>query len=163
MSSVKVLEMKQGIVSEIKDKLNSSKSFVLFDYRGMTDNDTKDLRIKLRENDSDYKVYKDTLLKIALKDLNIDLDSYSEGSNAIAFSNDDIAAIKVLSECSKNNSALVLKAGMVEGNVADKDKLDEFAKIPSREGLYTMLAGGMIQIVKDLSIALNLYTEQKEN
>ena len=52
---------------------------------------------------------------------------------------------------------------MVEGNVADKDELDEFAKIPSREGLYTMLAGGMIQIVKDLSIALNLYTEQKEN
>ena len=51
MPSVKVLEMKQGIVSEIKDKLNSSKSFVLFDYRGMTDNDTKDLRIKLREND----------------------------------------------------------------------------------------------------------------
>ena len=72
MPSVKVLEMKQGVVSEIKDKLNNSKSFVLFDYRGMTDNDTKDLRIKLRENDSDYKVYKNTLLKIALKDLNID-------------------------------------------------------------------------------------------
>ena len=88
MPSVKVLEMKQGIVSEIKDKLNSSKSFVLFDYRGMTDNDTKDLRIKLRENDSDYKVYKNTLLKIALKDLNIDLDSYLEGPTAIAFSND---------------------------------------------------------------------------
>ena len=43
-----------------------------------------------------------------------------------------------------------------------KAKLDEFAKIPSREGLYAMLAGGMIQIVKDLSIALNLYAEQKE-
>ena len=69
----------------------------------------------------------------------------------------------MLSECSKKNDSLVLKAGLVEGNVADKDKLDEFAKIPSREGLYTMLAGGMIQIVKDLSIALNLYTEQKEN
>ena len=163
MPSVKVLEMKQGVVSEIKDKLNNSKSFVLFDYRGMTDNDTKDLRIKLRENDSDYKVYKNTLLKIALKDLNIDLDSYLEGPTAIAFSNDDIAAIKVLSECSKKNDALVLKAGMVEGNVADKDKLDEFAKIPSREGLDTMLAGGVIQSVKDLSIALNLYAEQKEN
>lgn len=163
MPSVKVLEMKQGVVSEIKDRLNNCKSFVLFDYRGLTDNDTKDLRIKLRENDSDYKVYKNTLLKIALKDLNIDLDSYLEGPTAIAFSNDDIAAIKVLSECSKKNDSLVLKAGLVEGNVADKDKLDEFAKIPSREGLYTMLAGGMIQIVKDLSIALNLYTEQKEN
>ena len=163
MPSVKVLVMKQEVVSEIKDKLSNCKSFVLFDYRGLTDGETKDLRIKLRETDSDYKVYKNTLLKIALKDLNIDLDSYLEGPTAIAFSKDDIAAIKVLSECSKKNDALVLKAGMVEGNMADKDKLDEFAKIPSREGLYTMLAGGMIQIVKDLSIALNLYTEQKEN
>ena len=163
MANVKILEQKQKIIDEVKTRVEENNSIVLFDYRGMTDNDTKDLRIKLRENDSDYKVYKNTLLKIALKDLNIDLDSYLEGPTAIAFSNDDIAAIKVLSECSKNNSALVLKAGMVEGNVADKDKLDEFAKIPSREGLYTMLAGGMIQIVKDLSIALNLYTEQKEN
>ena len=47
--------------------------------------------------------------------------------------------------------------------IADQEKLAEFAKIPSREGLYTMLAGGMIGIVKDLSIALNLYSEQKEN
>ena len=45
----------------------------------------------------------------------------------------------------------------------DKAKLEEFARIPSREGLYTMLAGGMIGIVKDLSIALNLLAEQKEN
>ena len=44
-----------------------------------------------------------------------------------------------------------------------KAKLEEFARIPSREGLYTMLAGGMIGIVKDLSIALNLLAEQKEN
>ena len=137
MPSVKVLEMKQEVVSEIKDKLSNCKSFVLFDYRGLTDGETKDL--------------------------NIDLDSYLEGPTAIAFSKDDIAAIKVLSECSKKNDALVLKAGMVEGNMADKDKLDEFAKIPSREGLYTMLAGGMIQIAKDLSVALNLYAEQKEN
>ena len=52
--------------------------------------------------------------------------------------------------------------GYIENNICDKDKLNEFAKIPSREGLYTMLAGGMIQIVKDLSIALNLYAEQKD-
>jgi Ribosomal protein L10 len=163
MPSVKALEEKKAIVSEIKDKAENAKTLVLFDYRGLTDSEIKDLRVKLKDNDSEYKVYKNTLLKLALKDLNIDLDSYLEGPTAIAFSKDDIAAIKVLSDASKKNSALELKAGVVEGAVADKAKLAEFASIPSREGLYTMLAGGMIQIVKDLSIALNLLSEQKEN
>lgn len=163
MPSVKVLEMKKDVVSEIKDKVNGAKTIVLFDYQGLTDDTIKSLRIKLRENDSEYKVYKNTLLKIALNDLGINLDSYLEGPTAIAFSNDDVSAVKVLADCAKTNSTLELKAGIVEGNIADKAKLDEFAKIPSREGLYTMLAGGMIGIIKDLSIALNLYSEQKEN
>lgn len=163
MPSVKALEEKKVIVSEIKDKLDNAKSLVLFNYRGLTDNQAKDLRIKLKEVDSDYKVYKNTLLNIAFKDLNIDLGEYLEGPTAIAFSSDDIAAVKVLNDFAKKNTALEMKAGLVEGNVADLDKLKEFASIPSREGLYTMLAGGMIGIVKDLSIALNLYSEQKEN
>ena len=163
MPSTNVLGKKKEVVSEIKGKAESAKTIVLFDYRGLTDATIKDLRIKLRENNSEYKVYKNTLLKLALRDLNIDLDSYLEGPTAIAFSKEDIAAIKVLSDVAKKNGSLVLKAGIVEGNVADNAKLQEFASIPSREGLYTMLAGGMIQIVKDLSIALNLYAEQKEN
>ncbi len=163
MPSVKSLELKQAIVSEIKDKCEGAKSIVLFDYRGLTDNEIKNLRVALRENDSEYKVYKNTLLKIAFKDLGMDFDEVLTGPTAIAFSGDDVAAVKVLSDVSKKNEALVLKAGYIENAVCDKAKLDEFAKIPSREGLYTMLAGGMIGIVKDLSIALNLYTEQKEN
>jgi len=163
MPSKKILEQKQEVVSEIKERIEKAKSIVLFDYRGLTDNVTKDLRIQLRDSQADYKVYKNTLLKIAFRDMNIDLDSYLEGPTAIVFSNEDVSAIKVLSDAAKKNDALVLKAGIVEGNVADQAKLAEFAKIPSREGLYTMLAGGMMQITKNLAIALNLYAEQKEN
>ena len=161
MPSVKALEEKQKIVSEIKDNFSNAKSLVLFNYRGLTDKEIKDLRKKLKENDSYYKVYKNTLLRIAFKDLDLDFGDNLTGPTAIAFSTDDVAAVKVLSDASKKNKELVLKAGLVEGNIADEEKLKEFAKIPSREGLYTMLAGGMIGIVKDLSIALNLYTEQK--
>ena len=163
MPSNKILEAKKQVVGEIKDKVNNAKSIVLFDYRGLTDDAIKALRIDLKNNASTYKVYKNTLLKLAFKDLNIDFDQYLEGPTAVAFSDDDIAAIKVLDNCAKKNNALELKAGLVEGNIVDKQKLSEFAKIPSREGLYTMLAGGMIGIIKDLSIALNLYSEQKEN
>ena len=161
MPSTKALEEKQKIVSEIKDNCSNAKSLVLFDYRGLTDKEIKDLRTKLKENDSYYKVYKNTLLRIAFKDMDLDFGDNLTGPTAIAFSEDDVAAVKVLSDVSKKNKALILKAGLVENNIADKEKLDEFAKIPSREGLYTMLAGGMIGIVKDLSIALNLYSEQK--
>ena len=161
MPSVKALEEKQKIVSEIKDNFNDSKSLVIFNYRGLTDKEIKDLRIKLKENDSYYKVYKNTLLRLAFKDLNLDFGETLTGPTAIAFSKDDIAAVKVLSDTAKKNKELLLKAGYVEGNICDEEKLKEFASIPSREGLYTMLADGMIGIVKDLSIALNLYTEQK--
>lgn len=161
MPSVKALEEKQKIVSEIKDNFSNAKSLVLFNYRGLTDKEIKDLRIKLKENDSYYKVYKNTLLRIAFKDLDLDFGDNLTGPTAIAFSTDDVAAVKVLADASKKNKELVLKAGLVEGNIADEAKLQEFAKIPSREGLYTMLAGGMIGLVKDLSIALNLYSEQK--
>ncbi len=163
MPSIKILDEKKQIVGEIKEKLNNSKTIVLFDYQGLSDNDSKDLRIKLKASDSDYKIYKNTLLKLAFKDLGINLGDYLEGPTAIVFSSDDISAIKILSDCAKKNKNLELKAGIVEGNVADSNKLSEFANIPSREGLYTMLAGCMITIVKDLSIALNLLAEQKEN
>ena len=163
MPSVKALEAKKQVVDEIKNKLNDSKTVVLFNYHGLTDNDSKELRIKLKDSGSDYKIYKNTLLKLALKDMNIDLDNYLEGPTAIVFSSDDLEAIKVLSKFAKTHKTLELKAGVVEGNVADTNKLKEFAAIPSREGLYTMLAGGMIAIVKDLSIALNLLAKQKEN
>ena len=163
MPSTKILEMKKEVVNEIKDRLNKSKSVVLFDYRGLTDADVKDLRVKLKESGSDYKVYKNTLLRLAFNDLNVSMDDYLEGPTAIVLSSDDIAAVKILSDVAKKNEALELKAGIIEGNVQDKAKLEEFARIPSREGLYTMLAGGMIGIVKDLSIALNLLAEQKEN
>ena len=84
------------------------------------------------------------------------------GPSAFAFSEDQIAPIKVLSDFAKNHPALVLKVGIVDNEVTDKAKLSELATIPSRDGLLTMLAGGMIGIVKDLSICLDLYSKEKE-
>ena len=60
------------------------------------------------------------------------------------------------------NEALELKAGIVEGKIANVDELKAYAMIPSRDGLLTMLAGGMIGVVRDLSICLDLYSKEKE-
>ena len=162
MASQKILEQKQVVIDEIKERASNAKTIVLFDYRGMTDSETKELRIKLRESNSDYKVYKNTLMARAFNDLGIDLNEALNGPSAFAYGEDQIAPIKTLSEFAKDHPALVLKVGIVDGEKADQAKLAEFATIPSREGLLTMLAGGMIGIARDLSICLDLYSQQKE-
>ena len=162
MASEAILKQKQVVINEIKERVEAAKTIVLFDYRGITDSEAKELRIKLRESNSDYKVYKNTLMARAFNDLGIDLNEALSGPSAFAFGEDQIAPIKTLSEFAKNHPALVLKVGIVDGEKADAAKLAEYATIPSREGLLTMLAGGMIGIARDLSICLDLYSQQKE-
>ena len=162
MANQAILEQKQKIIDEIKERTENSKSIVLFDYRGITDEEAKQLRVKLRESGSDYKVYKNTLMARAFDDLGIDLKESLNGPSAFAYSEDQVAPIKVLSDFAKEHEALVLKVGIVDGEKADQAKLAEYAKLPSREGLLTMLAGGMIGLVRDLSICLDLYSNQKE-
>ena len=162
MASEKILGQKQLVIDEIKDRASNAKTIVLFDYRGITDSEAKELRCKLKESNADYKVYKNTLMTRAFNDLGIDLSEGLTGPSAFAFSDDQVAPIKVLSEFAKEHPALVLKVGFVDGEKADKAKLDEYAKLPSRDQLLTMLAGGMIGLVRDLSICLDLYSQQKE-
>ena len=162
MASEAILKQKQAIIDEIKERVQNANTIVLFDYRGITDSEAKELRIKLRETNSDYKVYKNTLMARAFNDLNIDLNESLNGPSAFAFGEDQIAPIKVLSDFANDHPALVLKVGIVDGEKADQAKLAEYATIPSREGLLTMLAGGMMAIPRDLAIALDLYSQQKE-
>jgi len=162
MASEAILAKKQLVIDEIKDRVQNAKTIVLFDYRGITDSEAKELRVKLKESNSDYKVYKNTLMARAFNDLDIDLSEALSGPSAFAFGEDQIAPIKTLSEFAKNHPALVLKVGIIDGEKADQAKLAEYATLPSREGLLTMLAGGMMGIARDLSICLDLYSQQKE-
>ncbi len=162
MASAKILAQKQVVIDEIKSTVEDASTIVLFDYRGLTDNESKDLRRALRDNEADYKVFKNTLMARAFDDLKIDLSSGLAGPSALAYGKDAIAPIKVLFDFAKKHPALVLKVGVVDGEVSDQAALAELSKIPSREGLLTMLAGALIGIPKDLSICLNLYADQKE-
>ena len=162
MASAKIIEQKKAIVSEIKEKFENAKSVVLFDARGLKVSEVNELRRALRESGSEYKVYKNTLTKRAVESAGIDLEQYLEGPTAISFSQDELAPVKIISDFAKKHEALELKAGIVEGKIANVDELKSYAIIPSREGLLTMLAGGMIGAVRDLSICLDLYSKDKE-
>ena len=161
MANVKILEKKQTIIDEISSKVNESSAVVLFEYQGLTVAETNELRRKLRETGSDFKVYKNTLTKRALDSLNIDLGELG-GPKAIAFGTDAVAPIKVLSDYAKKHPALELKVGYVDGSVADEAMLKSLAAIPSRDGLLTMLAGGLLEHVKNFAIALDLHSKNLE-
>ena len=162
MANPKILEKKQQVIDEIKDKIQKSNGVVLFDYRGLTDAEIKELKVALRNVNSEYKVYKNTLMQRALNDLNIDLSEYLVGPSALAYSEDQIAPIKVLADFMKKHKAVILKVGLVDNQITDSKELEKLSTIPSREGLLTMLASGMLAIPKDLAICLDLYSKQLE-
>ena len=101
MANAKIIEQKAGVVSEIREKFENAKSVVVFDYRGLTVAEVTDLRRKLREAGADYKVYKNTLTKRALDELNIDMSEYLAGPSAISFGTDELSIVKVIDDFAK--------------------------------------------------------------
>ncbi len=160
MASEKVLDAKRQTVAEITDKLKNSKSVVLFKYSESSVKDMQELRRELKKVDSEVKIYKNTLVKRALDDMNIDLSSFLEGPNAIVFGSEILEPIKALDSFAKKHDNIKVITGIVDGEVVTLDAIKNYASIPSREGLLTMFAGGLIEHVKNLSIALNLYAEK---
>ena len=162
MASKEILKQKEKVVSEIADKLASSKTFLLLNYQGLTVSEISELRKGLRELGTDIKVYKNTLMNLAIKSKNIELENFMEGPNAYVFSESIIEPIKLVSKFAKNHPALEIRAGYIDGKVADAKVISDYATIPSMEGLLTMFAGGLIEHVRNLSIGLNLYAEKLE-
>ncbi len=163
MASKKILEAKAAVVSEISEKIKASESVIVFSYQGLTVAEFTELRRNLKDANGEVKIYKNTLVRRALNDLSIGMDdAFLEGPNAIVFGETLLEPIKVLSKFAKEHEKATIRVGIISGNVASLETINEYASIPSREGLLTQLAGGMIQYVRDLSIALNLYSEQLE-
>lgn len=161
MANSKIIEQKASVVEEIVNKVKEANTAVIFEYQGLTVTETNELRRKLRETGSDYKVYKNTLAKRAMDILKIDLGEL-EGPKAIAFGTDAIAPIKVLSDFAKDHPALQLKIGVVDGEVADEAKLKVYASVPSRDTLLTQIAAGLMQHVKNVAIDLDLHMKNLE-
>lgn len=160
MASEKILESKREVVAEITNKLKNSESVILFKYSESTVSDMQELRRDLKNIGSEVKVYKNTLVKRALDDMKIDLSEFLEGPNAIVFGKELLEPIKVLDKFAKNHKNVQVVTGIIKGEVVSIDTIKEYASIPSMEGLLTMFAGGLIEHVKNLSIALNLYADK---
>ncbi len=137
MPSVKVLEQKKQQVADLKARLDGSVAGVVVSYKGITVADDTKLRKELREAGVTYTVVKNTLLHLAIEGTSLaGLDSVLSGTTAIATSADDyVAAARILCKYAEDNENFTVKAGFLDGELIDNDKLNALAKLPSREVL----------------------------
>ena len=139
------VEVKQPIVAEISELLDGAQTAVLVDHRGLTVEQDTQLRKQLREAGVHYKVYKNTMIRFAIKGTEFEsLGAHLEGPTALATSKTDAtAAARILFEFAKKNPALELKAGVVEGTYYDEKGIAVIATIPSREVLLSKFLGSI--------------------
>ena len=114
-----ILKQKEAVVKETAEKLDNSKTFLLLNYQGLTVSEIAELRGSLKEVNSDVKVYKNTLMNIALKNKNIELNEYMEGPNAYLFADSIIEPIKVVSKFAKEHPALEIRVGYIDNEVVN--------------------------------------------
>lgn len=162
MANPKILEQKQVIIDEITNNVKESSSFIFLENHGLTVEETMELRRALRKSDSELKIYKNTLVARALSTLDIDLTSELNGPKVVAFGKDIIEPIKAVAEFSKKHPNLEMKIGIVDGKVTGLEELNKLATIPSREGLLTMFASGLMGIARDFAICLDLHSKNLE-
>ncbi|GAK01049.1 50S ribosomal protein L10 [Geomicrobium sp. JCM 19055] len=159
-----VLEQKQAVVDEIVEKFNSSESIIFVDYRGLSVSQDTELRNKLRAADVELKVYKNTLTRRATAETSLtELDETLVGPTAIATSKTDaVAAAKVLNEFAKENEALEIKAGVIQGSVTSVEDIKKIAELPSYEGLVSMLLSVLQAPIRNFALASKAVADQKE-
>lgn len=162
MANPRILEQKQAVIDEIANNVKESSSFIFLENHGLTVEETMELRRTLRKSDSELKIYKNTLVARALSTLDIDLADELNGPKVVAFGKDIIEPIKAVAEFSKKHPNLEMKVGIVDGKVTLLDELKKLATIPSREGLLTMFASGLMAIPRDFAICLDLHSKNLE-
>lgn len=153
MPSVKNTEALQ----EIKSDLTDVQAVWVVDYRGLTVKQSQELRRSIREAGADMKVYKNTLMELALKEMDLpEMGEVLSGPSAFVFADGDpVASAKALRDFAKTNENLSIKGGIMDGRFVDADAVIKIANLPSREELIAKLLGTlqnpMSQVVRVLN------------
>jgi len=149
-------EEKGTSIAELRGKLSDARGAVLTDFRGLSVAEITELRTLLRKNAVEYKVVKNTLAKLAVKDTGLaGLSAYLDGPTAIAISRTDpVAASKAVITWAKGRQSFSIKGGIVEGRVVGAGEIADLAALPPRAVLLARMAGafnaplqGLVQVL----------------
>jgi len=135
---------KVAVVEEVRAKLEAADAAVLTEYRGLNVSATAELRRALREAGGEYKIYKNTMVRFAARDLGLEIEDLLTGPTAIAFvDGDPVAVAKALRDFAKTNPALVIKGGLLGDKALDEAAVKALADVEPREVLLARLAGAI--------------------
>jgi large subunit ribosomal protein L10 len=136
---------KVAVVEEIAGRLRAAPAVFVSEYRGMSVGGLATLRVTLRESGAELKVYKNTLARLAAREVGLDaLESLLVGPTSLTFAGDDsVAAAKALHMAARGNPLLVLRGGVLGVSVLDADDVRALADLPSREELLARFAGAL--------------------
>ena len=164
MASEKSINLKKEEVKKLAEQMKDAKLILLTDYRGISVEDVTNLRKDLREKSTEYKVIKNNITRRALEECGIkELDSVLEGPTAVIMTNEDfLEPTKAIYEFTKKNDYYKIKGGVVEGKVMTAEEIITLAKLPSRQDLLSMLAGGLLANISKFAVALEQVRLQKE-
>ena len=154
---------KIAIVAEVQEKFSNSEAIILTEYRGLDVTDMAVLREAMKQAGGEYKVYKNTLVRVAAKELNLEIEELLVGPTAIAFTGtrpdgsagDPVSIAKALTTFAKTNEDLIIKGGMLEGALLSTEEITALSKIAPREELLARLAGGMAAPLREFASLLN--------
>lgn len=147
---------KLDTVAELKERIEGSQIAVISKYIGIDADQATTLRAKLRAENVEYKVFKNTLAKRALDDLDLsDAVEFMDGPTAWAFCDDPVAPAKVLKDFGKEAEFVVMSGGILDGKVISSDQLDALASLPSRDVLLAQVVGTIAAPLRNLVGTLN--------
>ena len=135
-------EAKKNYVAEMKKSFSSNEAILIAQYQGLNVNELDGLRKELRDKGILFKITKNRITKIALKDTpKKDLEKYFIGPTAAALSSDPISTAKILTKFSKSNNKLKIIAGFMDGKVLDEKEVAIIATLPSLEEARAKIVG----------------------
>jgi large subunit ribosomal protein L10 len=136
---------KVASVAAVAERLSSAEAVFVTEYRGLKVHDLERLRVELRESGAEYKIFKNTLARIAAREQGLDaLEELLVGPTGLVFAHADVATTaKRLRDFARANPALVIRGGMISGSVFDERTVAQLASLPSREVLLAQLAGAL--------------------
>lgn len=141
----------------IKEDLSKIQAMWVVDYRGLTVKESEALRRSIREADAVMKVYKNSLVELALKELDMpSMGDVLAGPSAFVFADGDpVASAKALKDFAKANENLVIKGGIMDGAFVDAEAVEKIASLPSREELIAKLLGTIQNPLQQIVRVLN--------
>ncbi len=163
MPNENILNQKKQKVADITELLKEAKAGVLVNYSGITVEDDTKLRKELREAGVAYAVEKNTLLRFAMQAAGLDgLTEVLSGATAIAISDDETAAARILGKYAEDHENFVLKAGFIGTEIYDAEGVKALSKIPSKDTLLAQLVGSLQGPIQKLAATLQAVADKGE-